>query len=195
MPFITEELWTRLPLARRDAESLCVAAWPTTDERYHDEAAAALCEQQIAVIQAVRTIRGENRISPRRELSIVVSAQDAATAALVEAAAGGLSLLANVATVEAGVDLPRPAKSAVAMAGACQVFVPLEGVVDLAEEASRLEKAIAKLDKDIDKLAQKLANERFVANAPAEVVAEQRARLAEAQAARQTYADNLAQLR
>ena len=68
-------------------------------------------------------------------------------------------------------------------------------VIDLAEEVSRLERAIAKLDKEIEKLDRKLANERFVAKAPAEVVAEQRARLAETQAARTTYADNLAQLR
>ncbi len=195
MPFLSEELWTRLPLAERDAPSLCVAAWPEARGRHRDEAAAAACEQQIAVIQAVRTIRGENRIPPKQALGVVVSAPDAAAAALVEGAASGLALLANVAELRAGVALARPPKSAVAMAGACQVFVPLEGVIDLGEEVSRLEKAIGKLDKDIEKIVKKLADERFLANAPAEVVQEQEGRLAEARAARATYADNLAMLR
>jgi len=195
MPFLTEELWTRLPLASRDAESLCVARWPEASGRFENAAAAALLEQQIAVIGAVRIIRGENRIAPRTPLRIVVSAPDEATRALVEGARGGLALLANVGDLEVGVGLSRPPKSAIAMAGACQVFVPLEGVIDLGEEISRLEKAIGKLDKDIEKIAKKLGDERFVANAPAEVVDEQRQRLEEAQSARAHYADNLAQLR
>ncbi len=205
MPYLTEELWQRLPLERMQPEpspsgharppSIVVAPWPVATGLYEDHAAAALLDQQIAVIGAVRNIRGENRLSPKVELSIMVSTPDAATAALVEQARGGLALLANVVNVTAGPGLARPPKSAVAMAGPCTVFVPLEGLIDLGEEASRLEKAIGKIDKDIEKITKKLGDERFMANAPAEVVQEQRDRLAEAEAARAAYADNLAQLR
>jgi len=204
MPYLTEELWTRLPMRHSfvagthdsgfAGESICIASWPTASGLYQDHAAAALLDQQISVIVAVRTVRGENRIAPKVALPIIVSAPDAATAALVEAARGGLALLANVQQLTTGVALERPPKSAVAMAGACTVFVPLEGLIDVGEETSRLDKAIGKLDKDIEKFATKLANERFVSNAPAEVVQELKDRLAEARGARAAYADNLAQL-
>jgi valyl-tRNA synthetase len=194
MPYLTEELWTRLPVAR-DVASITIAAWPTATGVFADAPAATLLEQQIAVIAAVRTVRGENRISPKTPLSILVSAPDAETAKLVEAARGELALLAQVGELQVAVDAPRPKRSAVAIAKACQVFVALEGVIDLNEEIARLEKAIAKLDKDIEKLAKKLEDERFVANAPEEVVIEQRQRLAETRATRTSFADNIEQLR
>ncbi len=197
MPFITEELWTRLPLARPEGpagESVCVAAWPTIDGGLVDAEARAHVEQQIALITAVRNIRGENRIAPKVALNLLVSVPDAATAARVEAARSELGKLANLATVEVGIELAQPARSAVAKAGSCSVFVPLDGVVDFGEEIARLQKLVAKIDKDIEKLSAKLGNAAFVANAPPEVVAEQKARLAENEASRATYLATIQQL-
>ena len=73
--------------------------------------------------------------------------------------------------------------------------VPLEGLVDIDEELARLDKAIAKLDKEIGKLQGKLSNERFIANAPPEVIEKDRGRLDEARAKRATYAESAAHLR
>jgi valyl-tRNA synthetase len=194
MPFLTEDLWQRLPRTR-ETLSICVAPWPTPREDLMDAEAAHNLEQQLAIISAVRNIRGENRISPKTLLSIAVSTPDEATSRLVEGARGGIAFLGAVGECEVGVGLSRPPKSAVAVAGACKVFVKLDGVIDLGEEVLRLEKAIAKLDKDIEKLAKKLSDERFVSNAPEDVVAEQRGRLAEAEATRAAYLDNIAHLK
>ncbi len=194
MPFVTEDLWQRLPRTR-ETLSICIAPWPTPREDLMDATAAMQLEQQLAIISAVRNIRGENRISPRTSLSIAVSAPDEATVQLVENARGGIAFLGAVGECEVGIGLSRPPKSAVAVAGACKVFVKLDGVIDLGEEVLRLEKAIAKLDKDIEKIAKKLSDERFVSNAPDEVVVEQRARLAEAESTRAAYLDNVAHLK
>ncbi|MGM0574235.1 MAG: valine--tRNA ligase [Myxococcota bacterium] len=195
MPFVTEEIWTRLPLADRPAPSLVVAPWPEPDERRVDAEARASLDQVIGVIDAVRTVRGQNRISPKVGLKVVVSAPDEATAGLVSSAADYLAHLARVEDLETGVDAPRPPRSAVSVAGDCTVYIPLEGVVDLDEEVARLEKAMGKLDKEIGKLDKKLSNEKFLQNAPAEVVASDRERLEEAKQKRATYAETVEHLR
>ena len=187
MPYITEEIWTQLPLADRDAPSLTIAAWPKQRDAFRDGHAQALLDQVIDIIAAVRTIRGENGISPKADVNLVVSGPDQATVDLVTESEAYLAHLAGVTSLSSGVDLPRPPKSAVAVAGACTVYMHLEGLIDLAEEVARLEKAVGKIEKEISKFEKKLSNERFLANAPAEVVEEQRRRLAEAQEQRATY--------
>jgi len=191
MPFLTEELWQKLP---RDKEvvSICVAPWPVVRHDLEDAASARILEQQLAIIGAIRNIRGENRISPRVGLTVVVSAPDADTAALVEGARQGISFLGNVASLTVGVAASRPKKSAIAIAGSCTVYVFLEGVIDLGEEVLRLQKAIAKLDKEIEKYSKKLADERFVSQAPADVVAEQRGRMEDAARTRTSYLETIA---
>lgn len=196
MPYITEELWTRLPLSpeARGAESLVIAAWPSS-EGARDLDAERAAETLMTLISAVRSVRAGLGITPRMALEVVVAAPDATAAALAETARADLALLANVGTLKVAVDAARPDKSAVAVAGAYKVYVPLEGIIDIAAEVARIEKAIAKIDKEIQRLNDKLANERFVANAPEELVAAERAKLAENAATRATYAETAAQLR
>ncbi len=195
MPFITEEIWTRLPLADRETKSVMVASWPRSDARRRDDDARAALDHVIAIVEKIRTIRGENGISPKVEIRAVVAVPDEASVGLIEGASAILEHLARVTDLSVAVGAERPPKSAVAVAGACKLYVPLEGLVDLDEEVARLEKAIAKLDKEIAKLSGKLSNERFIANAPPEVVEKDRARLAEEQARRATLADSAAALR
>jgi valyl-tRNA synthetase len=183
-----------MPMARTEP-SLVVAAWPTHDPRRVDADAASRQDQVIAVIAAVRTIRGENRIAPRQSLGLVVAAPDEATAALLREAASQLEDLAAIGTLTVAVGAARPPRSAVAVAGALTLYVPLEGVVDLDEEVTRLERALTKLDEEVARLDKKLSNERFVANAPVEVVALDRERLAEAQHQIATYRETIAHLR
>ena len=195
MCFVTEEIWTRLPIADRATETIMLAAWPKQDPRRVDATATRALDEVIAVIQAVRTIRGENRISPKVGLAVVVSTTDEETAALVSGAGAYLRNLAGVDSLDVAVGAARPPKSAVALAGQCQVYVPLEGIVDLEEEIARIDKAIAKLDKEIDRFSKKLSNERFLAKAPAAVVAKDQGRLDEARQTRAMYAESIERLR
>ena len=194
MPFITEEIWQTLPLAERDAEYLMQASWPTTNPARRNAAAAAETDEMINLIGAIRTIRGENHLSPKAPITVVVATVDEATAGIVRGIEDYLAHLANVTSLTAAVGAARPRKSAVALAGDSTVYVPLEGLVDLDAEIARIGKAMAKLDQEIDRSERKLGNERFTSKAPPEVVAEQRERLVEARAQRATYAETLAHL-
>jgi valyl-tRNA synthetase len=195
MPFVTEEIWTQLPLASRGAPSIMVSQWPPADERRTDLEANRLLDQIIDVISALRTVRGENQIAPKVKMPVIVSAPDDDTERLVAGAAHYLAHLAGVDNLTTGVNLDRPPKTAVAVAGSCTVYVPLTGLVNVAEEVARLEKSMAKIDKDIAKFEKKLSNPGFLRNAPPEVVVSDKAKLQGFIDKRATYAESVERLK
>ena len=185
----------RLPLADRQDPSIMVSAWPSENQAREDKEAKVLLDQVIEIISALRTIRGENQISPKKKMKAIVSAQDKATETLVSSASEYFAHLAGVEELETGVNLERPPQTAVALAGSCTVYVPLAGLVDVDEEVARLEKAMAKIDKDIEKFEKKLSNPGFLKNAPAAVVESDTVKLAGFKEKRATYADSVARLK
>jgi valyl-tRNA synthetase len=190
MPFITEELWQRLPRPPGAPPSIMVAPYPRAGRR--DEAA----ERQMAVVMeavtAIRTIRGEMRIAPAVTLGVTVRPGPeharlfAETAPLIE-------FLARCRLTVAA-DAVRPAASALAVVGSSEIYVELAGVVDVAAERARIERELARITESIDQLTARLERPEFVARAPAEVVAKERARLQAERDRRDRLAANLAWL-
>jgi valyl-tRNA synthetase len=187
MPFISEEIWQRLPHQR---ESIMVAPFPRPGRKWRDAEAEAEMQRVIDIVSAVRTIRSESRISPAAELRVIVK-PSAVDADALEAAAPLIGALSRSAVT---VDplAQRPPQSAHAVAGDAEVFVPLEGVVDLAAERNRLQKEIERAERDIAFLDGKLARPEFVERAPAEVVERERTRLAEQRRVREKLSASLA---
>ena len=147
----------------------------------------------IAVVSAIRTIRSESRIPPAVELAAIVRPGSGRDAAILAEAAPLMGALARAAiTVDAAA--VRPPQSALAMAHGAEVFVRLEGVVDLAAERQRLAREVDRAAKEIAFLEGKLGRPDFVERAPAEIVARERERLAEQQAAREKLTASLAAL-
>jgi valyl-tRNA synthetase len=187
MPFISEEIWQRLP---HEGESIMVAPFPKAGARWRDAEAEARMRPVIDVVSAIRTIRSESRISPSVELRVDVRPGPAGVEAL-QAAAPLIGALARAA-IQVSPEAARPAQSAHAVAGDADVFVRLEGVVDLAAEKNRLLKEIERANKEIAFLEGKLARPEFVERAPAEVVERERARLAEQQRIHEKLSTSLA---
>jgi valyl-tRNA synthetase len=173
MPFITEEIWQRLPHA---GESIMVAPYPKAGRKQHDAGAERALGAVMDAVTAVRNIRGEMRISPAQVLSAILRPGPADAALFEEHAA----LIESLARVRLTVDprATRPKNSALAVAGGAEIYVELAGVVDLAAERQRLEKEIRKVAETVAFLTAKLARPEFVERAPAEVVERERARLA-----------------
>jgi valyl-tRNA synthetase len=193
MPFISEDIWQRLPRTAGGPPSIMLAAFPKASRRGHDAEAETRMGAVIAIVSAIRTIRSESRIPPAVELAAIVrpaAGQDTATLA---AAAPLMGALAR-ATVTVDAAAVRPPQSALAVAQGAEVFVRLEGVVDLAAERQRLAKEIERAGKEIAFLEGKLRRPDFVERAPAEIVARERERLAEQQAVREKLAASLAAL-
>ena len=174
MPFITEELWQRLPKAKAP-ESIMIAAYPKTRRKAHDAGAERDMGTIVDLVTAIRAIRGEMRISPAATLGVTVRPA-AEHAALLGAGQRMVESLAR-ATLTVDPAATRPPGSALAVAGGTEAYVDLAGVVDVAAERARLEKEIRKATETIGFLEGKLGRPEFVEKAPADVVERERERL------------------
>jgi valyl-tRNA synthetase len=177
MPFITEELWQRLP---HDGESIMVAAYPKASRTGADPEAERQMAVLIQAVTAIRNIRGEMRISPAQTLSVIVKAAEG-DEPLLSAHAGLIESLAR-ARVTIDPRATRPRASALGVIGRSEIYVTLEGLVDLAAERQRLEKEIKRVGDAIAFTRGKLARPEFSERAPAEVVDKEREKLVEQEA-------------
>jgi valyl-tRNA synthetase len=177
MPFITEELWQRLP---HDGESIMVAAYPKASRTGPDAEAERQMGVLIQAITAIRNIRGEMRISPAQTLRVTMKAADADASLLRE----HTTLIETLARARLTVDprATRPRASALGVVGGSELYVELEGLVDLAAERQRLEKEIKRIEDTIAFTRGKLARPDFTERAPAEIVDKEREKLAEQEA-------------
>ncbi|HPL97165.1 MAG: valine--tRNA ligase [Smithellaceae bacterium] len=175
MPFVTEELWQALH--NSDEHSIMVSAFPVIHEAWDDQAAVEEMEMLMEMITSVRNIRGEMRIPPSRKLKALISAADEQTKKVIEAGAGYIVNLANLESMEVGVNLKEPPQVATGVVGQARIYVPLAGIVDISEEKARLEKEMAKVGKDLEQSARKLANHDFRAKAAPEVIAREEDKL------------------
>ncbi|RYZ75289.1 MAG: valine--tRNA ligase, partial [Proteobacteria bacterium] len=176
VPFITEELYSKLPIK---TEALIVETYPTPRR---DKEWLAMGSKEAAfemsvvkeVITAIRNIRGENQIKPGIEMPVRLAPSDARVAKILEGNRAQITRLAKLKTLDIG-DAGSLAKTAVSPVrlpeASVDVIVPLEGLVDIAEEVKRIQKNIEKAQKDFEVLSKKLSNENFVKNAPPELLA------------------------
>jgi valyl-tRNA synthetase len=175
MPFMTEELWahTAGEDARRDT-LLCHAPWPKPLKG--DSEAADEINWLIELVSEIRSIRAEMNIKPGLMLPLVIAEADDRTKDRLAIHLAAITRLARVEPVTLA-DTP-PRGSAQIVIGGAIACLPLEGVVDLAAEKARLAKELKRLEGEIKRLEGKLGNAKFVANAPEEVVEEEREKLA-----------------
>ena len=178
MPFVTEELWQRLPGAEG---SIMKAPWPGVHEDQIDAQAEHDMGLVMEVIGAVRNIRGEMGISPGKVVPVVLSPHTDQAFQVLKAQAARIQSLAKTENPAWAREGEQPAKSAGAALSEVTVFVPLEGLVDFSAEEARLEKELAKLEKEITPSRKKLTNQGFLAKAPEAVVAKEKAKVAEAE--------------
>ncbi|TXI28757.1 MAG: valine--tRNA ligase [Aquipseudomonas alcaligenes] len=184
MPFITEEIWQRIKAqAGKDGATIMLQAWPVANESRIDAAAEGDIEWVKQLMLGVRQIRGEMKISMAKRIDIIVqnaSAEDLRRLADFEPLLSKLAKLESVRVLEASEEAPM---SATALVGEMQVLVPMAGLIDKDAELARLDKEIQRLQGEVQRVGGKLANEGFVAKAPAEVLDKERAKLAEAEQA------------
>jgi valyl-tRNA synthetase len=196
MPFITEEIWLRVaPLAGVGGESIMVAPWPRAQDFPADPEAETELRWLMQVVLGIRQIRGEMDIAPSRRLPLLLqhaSARDLERAQLHQGMLTRLAGLASLRPLEAG-EPPPPA--AMAQVGELALLVPMAGLIEPHGELARLSKRLHKLEQEVARADAKLANDSFVQHAPAEVVAQERARLADFERTRAGLRHQIEQVR
>ncbi|MDE2281043.1 MAG: valine--tRNA ligase, partial [Xanthomonadaceae bacterium] len=178
IPFITEEIYQevapRLGLAEA---SVYARPYPQAADFAPDEAATAEIEWFKAVLSGIRKIRSEMNIAPGKVIPLLLAGGEAADRTRAAKFATQVAFLARTeapAWIEPGATEPA---AAAAVVGSLRVLIPLAGLIDLGAEQARLAKEIARVEGEIRKCEGKLGNANFVANAPAEVVAQERQRI------------------
>ena len=188
MPFMTESLWQALPKVDNSVESIVVSSWPEPLDGLIDPEAERNMDRVQEIVTAVRTIRSEMNVPPATRIPVVLSLPNENGIGEFEAIAPLVKGLVRASETTVGVSLVPPPASGSAVVGSLEIFVPLEGIIDLEVERVRLEKEVAKFEKLVQSMNGKLSNEKFIANAPADVVEKERGRLVE-------YGDTLESLR
>jgi valyl-tRNA synthetase len=168
MPFITEELWA--VTAKRDG-LLVLAPWPA-QEGLTDDAAEAEIGWVIDLVTAIRSVRAEMNIAPATLTPLVLAGASPETKGRAQRWNDVVKRMARLADISFAASAPE---------GALQLLVrgevaalPLKGVIDFSAERTRLDKELTKAEADIKRVDAKLANEKFVANAPEEIVEEEK---------------------
>ena len=180
MPFVTEEIYQDLPCVK-EQPYLIAAAWPDAGElaRYLDVEAERTITMVTDTVTAVRGARSRYGISPKQPMRAVVKCDNADEAVLLAAQRALISGMANLESLEVGVDVAKPVESSVALSSGLEIFVTLSGLVDFDAERTRLRKECKGLESDVAKFGKKLSNPGFLAKAAPEVIEKDRARLAD----------------
>src|ERR1041384_330428 len=176
MPYITEEIWQRLPRLPQGADSIMLAEWPKADPARDDKQAREQMETLISVITKVRNIRSEMNIPLQSKLKLYVGTTDQAARDVVSASAEQIKRLARVQQIEISDALPALDSAARDIASGIDLAVPLGGLIDFEKERERVTKEMARKENEARGLSSRLDNISFIERAPAEVVQEARAR-------------------
>ena len=175
MPFITEEIWQAIKAtAGVTGDTLMLMPFPQANESKLDAAADSDIEWLKGVITAVRNIRGEMKIAPSQDLELLLgNCSDDDKRRLAENKTFLMKLARITSITVLGSSDAKPL-AATQLVGAMEVLVPMADLIDKDAEIARLQKEIDRLQSEIDRVEKKLSNEKFVANAPADVVIKER---------------------
>lgn len=194
MPFITEELWHAMK-EREVKDAIIVATWPNVSQTdlANSEAVKAFETIQKA-ISSLRNIRAEMAIPPKVLFNVAVKANDEYNAELLKQNEWVFRKLDSIGSFEVGTQTIKPKASASTVVGGNEFYIPLEGIVDFETEKARISKEINRLEGFLKSVESKLSNEKFVANAPEEVIAMERKKQSDASTTITKLRDILADL-
>jgi valyl-tRNA synthetase len=197
MPHLSEELWHGLT-GESETTFLALQPWPELDAAALDDNLEASFAELIEAIRVVRNLRAVAGLKPSQSVPVRFVSGRPELAAALTAATADITALTRAERVEvldpAAADANPATKALAGVSGELQVVLPIEGLVDLEALRARLEKDIAKAEKEIKGLAGRLANPNFADKAPPEVVADCKANLAEAEAQAELARKRLADL-
>ncbi|MBM4346639.1 MAG: valine--tRNA ligase, partial [Deltaproteobacteria bacterium] len=193
MPFITEEIWQRLPV-QKENESIMVSEFPKPDPRYDDQRVEDEMAWVIEVVNGLRNIRGEMNLPPSEQISVHLRTKSDEAVKRLRGQDDFIQFLASVKELNIGQNIEKPLYSAYAVVRDVEIFVPMDRA-RMEEEAKRLQKEILKIEKESAFVMKKLSNEQFLSKAPPEVVQEVREKAGEFLSQREKLEGSLVKIR
>lgn len=176
MPFISEEIWQHLP---HQGESITLAAWPEFNAALENEGAAREMSLLMDIIRAVRNIRAEVNVPMSKKIELMLKAGDDQVLQIVTRNEIYVQRFCNTSSFTASLGLESPDKAMTAIVTGAELYLPLAGLIDIDQEIARLEKELQNLNNEVLRVEKKLGNEGFVSKAPAKVIEEEKAKMAD----------------
>ncbi len=178
MPFITEEIYQNLP---GHSQSIMMDTWPGMDETKIWPEAVENMKQIMNAIRSIRNIRAEFNISPGSPIDVLMLIPDPGLRQVFMNNQSYLAQMANVGKLDVVEQLDKKLEQAVsAVSSLMEIYVPLEGIIDIEKEIARLNKELKNVQSDLSKAEAKLQNESFLSRAPEEVIAKEKFKVEEA---------------
>jgi valyl-tRNA synthetase len=193
MPFITEEIWQRLPV-RKENESIMIAEFPKPDPHYDDQRVADEMAWIIEMVNGLRNIRGEMNLPPSEQISVHIRTKSDEAVKRLRGQESFIQFLASVKELNIGQHIEKPVYSAYAVVRDVEIFVPMDRA-RMEEEAKRLQKEILKIEKESAFVMKKLSNEQFLSKAPPDVVQEVKEKAGEFISQREKLEGSLVKIR
>lgn len=192
MPFVTEEIWENIP---HEGNSLVVAAYPVVKDELTDETAARGMEVLKEVIRSVRNIRAEVNTPLSKPITLLIKTTDQETNTFLIENTNYIERFCNPEELTISPDIIAPELAMSAVLTGVEIYLPLAGLINIEEEITRLEKELEKWTQEVKRVQGKLANERFVSNAPEEVVASEKVKEKDYLEKQEIVKERIAQLR
>ncbi|MER2225774.1 MAG: valine--tRNA ligase [Carnobacterium sp.] len=173
MPFVTEEIWENIP---HEGESLVVAEYPVVHPELSDEAATKGMDVLMELIRSVRNIRSEVNTPLSKKIELLIKTNDQTIEQFLKDNTSYIERFCNPETLTISSDVEAPETAMSAVITGAEIYLPLAGLINLEEEIARLEKELDKWNKEVKRVEGKLANKKFVDNAPDAVVEAEKAK-------------------
>lgn len=174
-PFITEEIWQKLE-PRSDGESIMKAGWPAGNSAMISDTIEMDVELLKSIIVAVRNIRNEMNVPPAKKTDLILVTGDDRITSLLIGTQNQIANLSRTEKISVSTAKVKPKLSASAVVSGVEIYVPLEGIIDVSLERQRLKKEIDRLEGQIQSIDRKLMNSDFIAKAPAQVLDKEKAK-------------------
>ncbi|MDV8935356.1 MAG: valine--tRNA ligase, partial [Carnobacterium sp.] len=166
-------IWESVP---HHGESLVVAEYPVVRPEFNDETAAKGMEVLMELIRSVRNIRSEVNTPMSKKVELLIKTNDLTIESFLIENQHYIERFCNPQTLTISSDVTAPETAMSAVITGAEIYLPLAGLINIAEEITRLEKEMAKWDGEVKRVQGKLSNERFVSSAPEAVVESERAK-------------------
>ncbi|MEW9700146.1 valine--tRNA ligase [Paenibacillus sp. SI8] len=192
MPFISEEIWQHLP---HEGETITLAAWPTENAAFESPDAVREMELLMEAIRSVRNIRAEVNVPMSKKVELLVKPASSEAQNILRSNEEYLRRFCNTSLLQIDAEMAAPEKAMTSVITGAELFLPLAGLIDIAQELVRLDKELQTLRGEVERIEKKLSNEGFVAKAPAKVIDEEKAKLADYADKRDKVIARLAELK
>jgi len=171
MPFITEEIWQKLP---HKGESIMVSPWPQYKEECENKDAENKMEKIMSIIKAIRNIKSDMNIPYNTKIDLYLNIHEKDKLKLIEENIHYIETMIKTKSLEVGEGIKKPEYSATAVLEGVEIFIPLKDIINVSEEIARLEKKLNKINSELNLICKKINNKDFLSRAPEDIVKKER---------------------